>query len=51
MLICDPVIPFQKTTARMFLAVLYVIAKTLKLPLDPQIEVALATVWRQNWRW
>lgn len=31
----------------MFLAVLYVIVQTLKLPLSPQIVVAWATAWRQ----
>lgn len=47
MLIRDPPIQFQKTSTRMFLAVLDVIAQTLKLLLSPQIVVAWATVWRQ----
>lgn len=48
MLIRDPLTQFQKTSIRMFLAVLNIITQTLKLPLSPQIVVAWATVWRQT---
>lgn len=48
MLVHDPLTQFQKTSIRMFLAVLYIITQTLKLLLSPHIMVAWATVWRQT---